>query len=163
MEVSNLSPTWRAGPRIYIPQELDGQVQSQSHVMTNGQLICMSLSLVHAALEVLHPNEFQSDIRRGILRRNILCYNWEGCMWSIQRNAEFGYQLGICSGTKENNGKPRSSWPVAGPSGCKLTSSQQPGIKYASPITSPYLCLFSFFFFSLKSFTSCFYKNYICI
>jgi hypothetical protein len=40
-----------------------------------------------------------------------------------------------------DQGKPWSSWPVAGPSGCKLTSSQQSGIKYASPNTSPYLCL----------------------
>jgi hypothetical protein len=49
---------------IYIPQEQGGQVQSQSHVMTNGQLISMFWSLVYAAIEVLHPNEFQSDIRR---------------------------------------------------------------------------------------------------
>jgi hypothetical protein len=77
MEVSNLPPTWRA---IYIPQELVGQVQSQSHVMTNGQSISMSWSLVHTALGMLHPNEFQSDIRRGILRRNFLCYHWKGCM-----------------------------------------------------------------------------------
>jgi hypothetical protein len=63
------------GPRIYIPQELDGQVQSQK-----SKSISMSWSLVHANLEVLHPNEFQSDIRRGILRRNFLCCHWEGCM-----------------------------------------------------------------------------------
>jgi hypothetical protein len=54
-------------------------------------------------------------------------------MRSMQCNVEFGYQLNICSGTKENHGKPRSSWPVAGPSGCKLTSSQQSGVEYASP------------------------------
>jgi hypothetical protein len=35
--------------------------------------------------------------------------------------------------TKENHGKPWSSWPVAGPSGCKLTTSQQSGVEYASP------------------------------
>jgi hypothetical protein len=64
----------------------------------------------------------------------------------MQCHAEFGYQLSICSGTKENHRKPSSSWPVAGPSGCKLTSSQQSGIKYASPITSPYLCFFFIFF-----------------
>jgi hypothetical protein len=33
-----------------------------------------------------------------------------------------GYQLSIRSGTKENHGKPCSSWLVAGPSGCKLTT-----------------------------------------
>jgi hypothetical protein len=32
------------------------------------------------------------------------------------------------------------SWPVVGSSGCKLTSSQQSGIKYSSPNISPYLC-----------------------
>jgi hypothetical protein len=46
-------------------------------------------------------------------------------MWSIQSNVEFGYQLSICSGAKENHGKPWSSWPITGPSGCKLTSSQR--------------------------------------
>jgi hypothetical protein len=69
-------------------------------------------------------------------------------MRSMQCNVEFGYQLSIFSGTKENYGKPCSSWAVAGPSGCQLTFSQQSGIKYASPNTSPYLCLFfSFFLF----------------
>jgi hypothetical protein len=29
-----------------------------------------------------------------------------GCMRSMQCNVEFGYQLNICSGTKENHGKP---------------------------------------------------------
>jgi hypothetical protein len=33
-------------------------------------------------------------------------------MWSIQSNVEFGYQLSICSETKENHGKPWSSWSV---------------------------------------------------
>jgi hypothetical protein len=45
---------------------------------------CHSMSmpwcLVHPASEGLHPNEFQSDIWRGTLRRNFLCYRWEGCM-----------------------------------------------------------------------------------
>jgi hypothetical protein len=41
--------------------------------------------------------------------------------------------LSIRSGTKENHGKPCSSWPVAGPSGCKLTTGQQFGVEYASP------------------------------
>jgi hypothetical protein len=53
-----------------------------------------------------------------------------------------------------DQGKP-SSWLVAGPSGCKLTSSQQSGIKSANPNISPYsfvsfsfFLFFSFFFFS---------------
>jgi hypothetical protein len=49
-----------------------------------------------------------------------LVSHWEGCMGSMQCNVEFGYQLSICSGTKENQGKPKSSWPVAGPSGCSI-------------------------------------------
>jgi hypothetical protein len=117
-------------------------------------------------IEVVPSEKFQFDIRRCTLRLNCWCYHWEGCMRSMQCNAEFGYQLSICSGTKENHGKPWSSWPVAGPSGCRLTSSQQSGIKYASPNTSPYLRFFSFpppLLFSLKTFTSCFYKNCICI
>jgi hypothetical protein len=80
-------------------------------------------------------------------------------MGSMQCNVEFGYQLSICCGTKENHGEPWSSWPVAGPSGCKLTSSQQSGIKYASPNISPYLCcFFSFLIF----FTSCFLQLFLC-
>jgi hypothetical protein len=35
-------------------------------------------------------------------------------MGSMQCNVEFGYQLSVCSGTKENHGK-LSGWPVAGP------------------------------------------------
>jgi hypothetical protein len=50
--------------------------------------------------------------------RNFQCYHWEGCMGSMQCNVEFGYNLSICSGTKENHRKPWLSWPVAGPSEC---------------------------------------------
>jgi hypothetical protein len=106
------------------------------------------------------PSEkFQFDIRRCTLRRNCLCYHWEGCMRSMQCNVEFGYQLSICSGTKENHGKPWLSCSVAGPSGCKLTSSQQSSIKYASPNTSPYLRFFSFLFY-LFSFINI-YKSFL--
>jgi hypothetical protein len=83
-------------------------------------------------------------------------------MGRMQFKVEFGYQLSICSGAKENHGKPCSSWPVAGLSGCKLTSSQQSGIKSASPNISPYLCCCGFFSFVFFSFlTSClFFYNY---
>jgi hypothetical protein len=37
------------GPPIYILQEQDGPVQSQSHVRTDGQSLSMSCCLVHAA------------------------------------------------------------------------------------------------------------------
>jgi hypothetical protein len=40
------------------------------------------------------------------IRAKLQCYHWEGCMGSMQCNVEFGYQLSICSGTKENHGKP---------------------------------------------------------
>jgi hypothetical protein len=86
-------------------------------------------------------------------------------MRSMQCNVEFGYQLSICSGTKENHWKDLSSWPVSGPSGCKLTSRQQSGIKYASPNISPYLCWFFFLFFEniCKLFSQPFYLHIIWI
>jgi hypothetical protein len=47
----------------------------------------------------------------------------------------------------------------------QLTSSQQSSIEYASPNIIPYLCCFFSFLFSppLKTFTSCFYKIFMCI
>jgi hypothetical protein len=59
-------------------------------------------------------------------------------MGSMQCNVEFGGQLSICSRTKESRGKPWSSWSVAGPSGCRLTSSQESSIEFANPSVSPY-------------------------
>jgi hypothetical protein len=80
-------------------------------------------------------------------KRNLHCYHWEGCMGSMPCHVEFGYQVSICSETKENHGKSWSSWPVAGPSGCKLTTSQQSGTNTASLNISPYLCCCVFLFF----------------
>jgi hypothetical protein len=62
-------------------------------------------------------------------------------------------KVSICSGTKENHGEPWLGWPVAEPSGCKLNSRQQSGIKSASPNISPYLCCVFLFFFLNKIFT----------
>jgi hypothetical protein len=72
-------------------------------------------------------------------------------MRSMQCNVEFGYQLSICSGTKENHENPWSSWPVTGPSGCKLTSSQQSGIECTSPNIISYLwdCFITEYVYSL--------------
>jgi hypothetical protein len=90
-------------------------------------------------------------------------------MWSMQCNVEFGYQLSICSGAKGNHAKPWSSWSVAGPSGCKLTSSQQSGIKYVSPNINPYPCCCFFFsspplfLFLQVLFYKYFYVGIICI
>jgi hypothetical protein len=89
-------------PRIYIPQELDGQVQSQSHVMTNDQSVSTPCSLVHTTLEVLHPNEFQSNIRRCILRRNFFLLPLGGMHEKLAVHRGIWDQLSICSGTKEN-------------------------------------------------------------
>jgi hypothetical protein len=53
------------------------KVKCQSHV-TTCQSLSMSWCLVQAALEGLHPNEFQSDICSGILRQNflVLPFGW---------------------------------------------------------------------------------------
>jgi hypothetical protein len=46
-------------------------------------------------------------------------------MGSMQCNVEIGYNISICSGTKENKGKSWSTWPASCPTGCKPISSQQ--------------------------------------
>jgi hypothetical protein len=43
-------------------------------------------------------------------------------------------------GIKENHGKPWLSWSVAGPSGCKLTSSQQSRYQHQHKITQNRIC-----------------------
>jgi hypothetical protein len=65
--------------------------ERQSRVMNDGQSISMFWCQVLSALKWFHPNEFQSDIRSSTLRRNFLCYHWEGCMLSMQWNVEFEY------------------------------------------------------------------------
>jgi hypothetical protein len=60
--------------------------------------------------------------------RNFQNYHWDGCMQSMQCNVEFGYQLSICSGTKENHGKLWSSWLVAGPSECNRLLASSPAL-----------------------------------
>jgi hypothetical protein len=50
---------FETSPYIYILHEMDGPVQSQSDVTTDSQSVSMSRCLVHAAVEGLHPNEFQ--------------------------------------------------------------------------------------------------------
>jgi hypothetical protein len=94
-------------------------------------------------------------------------------------HVKYAVQRGIWVPTQHlvwDQGKPRKTFielAGRGTSGCKLTSSQQSGIKYANPNTSPYLCCFFFFFlpflfFSFflgggNTFTSCLYKYFICI
>jgi hypothetical protein len=53
---------------MFIPQEQDGPVQSESESQKpksryDRRSDSMPCCLVHAALEGLHPNEFKSDIR----------------------------------------------------------------------------------------------------
>jgi hypothetical protein len=83
-------------------------------------------------------------------------------MGSMQCNVELGYQLSICSRTKENHGKPWSCWSVAGPSGCKLATSQQSSIKFAKPSVSPYLCSCEAALLHRKKFTCQDYKMITC-
>jgi hypothetical protein len=89
-------------------------------------------------------------------------------MWSMQCHLEFGYQLSICSGTKENHGKPWSSWPVAGPSGCKMTSSQQCALNIRALTLVP-ICVaafflpFSLFFFHFYFFSQVVLYNYFYV
>jgi hypothetical protein len=120
--------------------------------MTGCQSVSMFWCLVHSVLEGLYSNEFLLDETFNVTVRRAAC---EACSatWN-HRN--------ICSGTKKNRGKTWLTWLLAGTYRCKLTVSQQSGIKYASPNINPYPCcsFFSFsfdFYFSLK--TSCFYKK----
>jgi hypothetical protein len=90
------------------------------------------------------PSEkFQFDIRKCTLRRNCWCYHWEGCMRSMQCNVEFGYQLSICSGTKENLDRvgrshdlPDANWLLA----------SSPPLKTRALTTVPICDFFNFSF-----------------
>jgi hypothetical protein len=96
--------------------------------------------------------------------RNLYCYYWEGCMWNMQCNMEFGYQLSICSGTKENldrvirlQDRPVTNW---------LLASSPSGNIYASSNISPYLCCWFLSFILLfphKFFYKYFYVRIIWI
>jgi hypothetical protein len=83
------------------------------------------------------PKTKSKDKVTLVLGEIFFIYHWEGCIGSMQCNVKFGYQLSICSGTKANHGVPWSSWAVAGPSWCKLTSNQQSGIKPTNPNILP--------------------------
>jgi hypothetical protein len=77
--------------------------------------------------------EMESDFGRAILWRNFEKLIFGGL------HEKHAVQRGIWVPTQHllwDQGKPRktlTSWPVAGPSGCKLTPSQQSGVEYASP------------------------------
>jgi hypothetical protein len=69
-------------------------------------------------------------------------------MGSMQCTVEFGYQLSICSGTKENHGKPWSNWPAAGPSECNRLLASSPALNPRTLTLVPTLhyCIFILFF-----------------
>jgi hypothetical protein len=60
-------------------------------------------------------------------------------MGGMQCNVEFGYQLSICSGTKEKPRKTLVELVGRRTFRIQLTSSQQSGIECASPNVGPYL------------------------
>jgi hypothetical protein len=105
----------------------------------------MSWYLVHLAFKGFHPNEFESNIKIGTSRRDFFILSFGGLHVKCAVQREIRVQTQHLLWDKENHWKPSSRWPVAGPFGCKLTSSQQSGIKYESPNTSSYICCFPFF------------------
>jgi hypothetical protein len=62
-----------------------------------------------------------TNIRRAILERNFDITSGRAACEARSATWNSGYQLSICSRTKENHRNPWSSWPVTGPSRCKLT------------------------------------------
>jgi hypothetical protein len=103
----------------------------------------------YMTFEGLHFNEIWCNIGKGTLDGNFDDTTME---WRL--HVKQAVQRGIWVPTQHplwDRGKPRkawSSWPVAGPSGYKLTSTQLFGIKYANPNVSPDLCCcFIFYFF----------------
>jgi hypothetical protein len=92
-------------------------------------------------LEGLHYSEIWSNTGRAKLGRNFDVTSGRAADEACRGIVEFGYRLSICSMTEGNHAKPWSSWSVAGPSGCKLTSSQQSGIKHANLNIIPYLAV----------------------
>jgi hypothetical protein len=47
--------------------------------------------------------------QEGYIKAKFFMLTLGGCMWNIQCNVEFEYQLSIYSRTKDNHGKPWSS------------------------------------------------------
>jgi hypothetical protein len=113
---------------------------------------------VNTTPEELRYCEIWTNIGRATLGRNFDVTSGRAACEARSATWNSMYQLSICSRIEENHGNPWSSWPVAGPSECKLTSRQQSGIKYANSNVSPSLCScfiwkkslhisFTFFFF----------------
>jgi hypothetical protein len=79
----------------------------------------------------------------------------------MQCKVEFGYQLNICSGTRENHGRPWSSWPVAGLSERNWLLASSPALNSRTPTLVPTLCycIFLLFFFFIFLFFFLFFHN----
>jgi hypothetical protein len=90
--------------------------------------------------EGLHYGEIWTNIGRATLGRNFDVTIGRAACEACSATWNFGYKLSICSRIEENLGKIWSGLQVTEPCGCKLTSSQQSGIKYTNPNVSPYLC-----------------------
>jgi hypothetical protein len=93
-----------AGPRVYSLQEQDRPVQNQSQMSKSkprhdGRSVNQYV-LLPSPLGVKEVPSERISIRHQevYIKANVLCYHWEGCMWSMQCNVEFGYQLSIYSG-----------------------------------------------------------------
>jgi hypothetical protein len=56
-----------------------------------------------------------------------------GCTKNVRCGVDFGSEFSVCSRAGENLGKLRPVWPVAAPSGCIMTSSQQSGLQAYAP------------------------------
>jgi hypothetical protein len=139
---------WGTGLRIYILQEQDCRVQSRKSKSRYDRWPVNRYVLVPSPLSTkgLHPKETSIRHQEVYIKATFFMLPLGGL------RVKHAVQLGIWVPTQHvlwDQGKPWSSWPVAGPSGCKLTS----GIEYANPNTGPYLCFL--FSFSLKTFTSC--------
>jgi hypothetical protein len=71
---------------------------------------------MYLSLLILQTRELILTFKSGGLHEKHAVATWN-----------LGNHFSICLKTQENQGKPVSRWPVAGPSGCVLTSSQQSG------------------------------------
>jgi hypothetical protein len=70
--------------------------------------------------EELHCGKIWTNIGRAKLGRNFDVTSGRVACETHSTTWNSGYQLSICSRIEENHGKPSSSWPVAGLSGCKF-------------------------------------------
>jgi hypothetical protein len=109
--------------------------------------------------EGLHYGKIWTNIGRAKLGRYFDVTSGRAACEARSATWNSGYQLSIYSRIEENHGKPWSSWQVAGPYGCKLTSSQQFGIKYANPNVTPCLCVPALFEIKVYIFLLHFYVD----